>query len=110
MVGPGDRNHDNRNVVCAPHVDRNNSEYSWIIFLGTFEGGALLFEDGQRIEKPYERHRIRASELLHWNEPITSGTKFSVILYRKRLPKPNPPRMPGAVEFEDIGEERNEGT
>jgi hypothetical protein len=40
------------------------------------------------------------------NEPITSGTKFSVILYRRRLLKPNPLGLPRSVELEDVGEER----
>ena len=74
----------NRNVVCEPHVDKNNSEYSYIVFLGDFRGGALVFEDSQRLEEPYKWHRIRANELRHWNEPILEGVKYSEILYRKK--------------------------
>ena len=74
----------NRNVVCEPHVDKNNSEYPWIIFLGDFRGGALVFEDGQRLEEPCRWHKIRADELRHWSEPILEGVKYSVILYRRK--------------------------
>ena len=74
----------NRNVVCEPHVDTNNSEYSYITFLGDFRGGALVFEDGQRLEEPCKWHKIRANELRRWSEPILEGVKYSVILYRKR--------------------------
>ena len=42
----------NRDVVCEPHVDKNNSKYSYIAVLGDFRGGALLFEDGLRLEEP----------------------------------------------------------
>ena len=36
----------NKNVVCQPHVDGNNTDYSYICFLGDFDGGALVIETG----------------------------------------------------------------
>ena len=77
----------NKNVVCEPHRDGNNAAESWICFLGDFTGGELVFEDGTEISEPRKWHRIKANQLLHWNKPITSGTKYSVILY-KRACKP----------------------
>ena len=74
----------NKNIVCKPHTDRNKG-ISAICFLGNFTGGALLVqeEDGvRRIEKPYEWHYFNGRNL-HWNEEITSGTKYSVVCYRK---------------------------
>ena len=65
-------------------MDKNNSEYSYIAFLGDFRGGALAFEDGQRLEEPCRWHKIRANELRRWNEPILEGVKYSVVLYKKK--------------------------
>ena len=38
----------NRNVQCEKHKDRGNTGHSYVLFLGDFTGGALLFEDGTR--------------------------------------------------------------
>ena len=73
----------NKNVVCQPHADGNDTDYSYICFLGDFDGGALVFETGERIEEPYRWHKIDANGIKHWNEPITRGTKYSVIIYRR---------------------------
>ena len=51
------------------------------MFLGDFEGGALLLEDGRRFEKRGVWHRYDGRALLHWNEDITAGTKYSVIVH-----------------------------
>ena len=40
----------NRNVKCERHRDGNDG-LSWIIWLGDFIGGALVFDDGRRIEE-----------------------------------------------------------
>ena len=71
----------NRNTVCKPHRDKKNVGESAIMFLGDFEGGALLLEDGRRFEKRGVWHRYDGRALLHWNEDITAGTKFSVIAH-----------------------------
>ena len=65
----------NKNVVCAPHVDSNNAEYSYRCFLGDYSGGDLVFETGGRIDEPYRWHKINADKVKHWSEPITRGTK-----------------------------------
>ena len=52
---------------------------SWIIWLGDFIGGALVFDDGRRIEEKYTCHQIDG-RVYHWNEPH-EGTKCSIILY-----------------------------
>ena len=74
----------NKNVVCCPHVDKNNAEYSYIAFVGKFAGGALLFESNQRYEEPYKWYKIDAFNTLHWNEPITEGTKYSIIIFKTK--------------------------
>ena len=72
----------NRNVQCEKHKDSGNRDHSYVLFLGDFTGGALLFEDGKRIEEKYKWHKINGS-IPHWNEPH-EGTKYSVILYRSK--------------------------
>jgi hypothetical protein len=70
----------NRNVTCKPHTDSANRGHSFILFLGDFTGGALVFEDGVRIEEPRRWYCING-HVRHWNEPH-QGTKYSVVLYR----------------------------
>jgi hypothetical protein len=53
-----------------------------VLFLGDFTGGALLFEDGTRLEEKYKWHKINGN-IPHWNEPH-EGTKYSIILYRSK--------------------------
>ena len=48
----------NRNVQCEKHKDSGNRDHSYVLFLGDFTGGALLFEDGTRLEEKYNWHKI----------------------------------------------------
>ena len=69
----------NHNVQCKRHKD-SNKEHSWIIFMGDFTGGALVFDDGTRFEEHYKWHKFDGHQY-HWNEPH-EGEKFSIVLYR----------------------------
>jgi hypothetical protein len=69
----------NRNVQCERHRDGNDG-LSWIIWLGDFTGGALVFDDGTRIEEKYKWHQIDGRQY-HWNEPH-EGTKYAIIVYK----------------------------
>ena len=74
----------NRNVVCIPHKDKGNYGPSWILFIGTFQGGGLCFETGERYEQTGIWHGpFFGAEVTHWNEPITSGTKYAVVAYSR---------------------------
>ena len=73
----------NRNVQCARHRDGNDGQ-SWIIWLGDFKGGALVFDDGTRIEEKYKWHQIDGRQS-HWNEPH-EGTKYAIILHNSSKP------------------------
>jgi len=66
-------------VQCERHRDGNDG-LSWIIWLGDFTGGALVFDDGTRIEEKYKWHQIDGRQY-HWNEPH-EGTKYAIIVYR----------------------------
>ncbi len=68
----------NRNVQCKRHKDGNKG-HSYILWLGDFTGGALLFDDGTKVEEKHQWHRI-SGQIYHWNEP-RDGTKYSIIIY-----------------------------
>jgi hypothetical protein len=68
----------NRNVTCKRHRDGNDG-LSWISWLGDFTGGAVVFDDGTRIEEKHTWHQING-RVHHWNEDH-EGTKYSIILY-----------------------------
>ena len=72
----------NRNVKCEKHKDTGNLGHSYVLFMGNYTGGALVFEDGTRLEEKYKWHRIDGS-IPHWNEPH-EGTKYSIILYKSK--------------------------
>ena len=57
-----------------------NKGRSYILWLGDFTGGALLFDDGTRLEDKYKWHKING-QIHHWNEPH-EGTTCSIIVYR----------------------------
>ena len=69
----------NRNVQCKRHRDGNHG-LSWILWLGDFTGGALVFENGLTIEEKYKWHQIDG-RTHHWNEPH-EGTKYAIIIYK----------------------------
>ena len=74
----------NRQVECKPHRDKGNYGPSYVLFLGTFEGGALCFETGERYDqRGVWQGPFLGSDVIHWNEPITSGTKYSVVAYNR---------------------------
>ena len=75
----------NKDLTCKRHRDGNEG-HSWILWLGDFTGGALLFDDGTKIEDKRVWHKING-QVHHWNEPH-EGTKYSVVLYRSDKTKP----------------------
>ena len=70
----------NKNVTCARHVDKYNDGHSWILMLGDFEGGSLVFDDGRRIEGVGKWHKFDG-HVPHYNEPHI-GDKYSIVLYK----------------------------
>jgi hypothetical protein len=72
----------NKNHAAAKHVDRNNSGHSYIIGLGDYTGGELVFEKG-----PYEgSHNLKnrwlkfKGDTPHYVEPFT-GTRYTLVYY-----------------------------
>ena len=70
----------NKNVTCARHVDKYNDGHSYILILGDFEGGALAFEGGRRIEGVGEWRKFDG-RVPHYNESHM-GDKYSIVLYK----------------------------
>jgi hypothetical protein len=81
--GAGEKVIINKDVTCRRHKDGANLGSSYILFLGDFEGGALVFDDGTRFEAKREWFEFDG-QVPHWNEPHT-GTKYSVVLYRSSV-------------------------
>ena len=64
--------------------------HPWILWLGDFTGGALIFDDGRKVEEKNVWHKIHG-QVHHWNEPH-EGTKYAIVLYRSdktKRPKTN---------------------
>ena len=85
----------NRNVKCKKHIDKNDG-HSYILRLGDFTGGALLFEDGTRLEDKHQWHKING-QIPHWNEPH-EGTKYAVVLYKRAIKHTKQQMMAKAIK------------
>jgi hypothetical protein len=71
----------NKNVTCKRHRDGNDG-HSYILWLGNYVGGALLFDDGTKLTEKYVWHKINGQNY-HWNEPH-EGLKYGIVLYRQK--------------------------
>ena len=74
--------HLNKNLVCTPHRDGKNKGESRILFLGDFEGGELCFEAGGVHKETGAWFSFDPQEL-HWNLPITAGTKWALVAHSR---------------------------
>ena len=71
----------NKNVTCKRHRDGNDG-HSYILWLGDYTGGALLFDDGTKLDEKYVWHKINGQHY-HWNEPH-EGLKYGIVLYKQK--------------------------
>ena len=71
----------NKNVTCKRHRDGNDG-HSYILWLGDYTGGALLFDDGTKLTEKYVWHKINGQNY-HWNEPH-EGLKYGIVLYKQK--------------------------
>lgn len=74
----------NKNFLCAPHKDINNTTESLIVGLGDYDGGDLCIEDHKTGQ--VSKHCIWRSPLYfngkdnrHWTDDFT-GTRYTVVL------------------------------
>jgi hypothetical protein len=76
----------NQNYQTRPHYDGMNSGVSAIISFGNYTGGELVVE-GEVLDAFRKLCVMDGSKQLHWNNPITSGTKYSIVFFRVRSKK-----------------------
>ena len=84
------RRADSPTPPMGPHRDgTNTSSQSFVAFWGCPEGeGALALETGQRFEAQRTMHACGdLSQITHWVEPHTSGTRFSVVCFSGPKPR-----------------------
>lgn len=70
----------NKNVVCKPHKDGKNKGESLLVSFGDYTGG-MLFVDGVEYDTYLNPIIFNGSKLEHYNTPITSGTKYSIVMF-----------------------------
>lgn len=73
----------NRNLVCPPHLDSKNVGESVLVSFGTYNGrSGFIFIDGVKHSAYQNPLLFDGSKLEHWNTPITSGIKYSLVYFR----------------------------
>jgi hypothetical protein len=76
----------NHNYEALPHRDKNNDGISCVVAFGDYTGGELKIDD-TLYNLQYRPFFFNASTTTHSVEPITSGTRFSIVFFRPRFPK-----------------------
>lgn len=70
----------NKNLQCPPHKDKNNCGDSMLVSFGDYEGGEIVI-DGVTYDARENPLIFNGSEYEHYNKPITSGTKYSLVFF-----------------------------
>lgn len=70
----------NKNYQTEPHYDSKNSKESMIFSFGNYEGGDLIVENIP-VKTHLQTYVMNSSKQLHWNLPITKGTRYSLIFF-----------------------------
>lgn len=69
----------NHNVVCGPHIDKNNSGYSVIVSFGNYTGNNLVINEVEyntnRNPLCFDGHQP------HYNTPQLNGDKYSLTFF-----------------------------
>ena len=73
--------HVNHNVQCPRHIDGNNAGRSVIISLGDYQGGSLHIENKGEFVTKNKPLIFDGGKHYHWNDPITSGNKYSLVFF-----------------------------
>jgi hypothetical protein len=75
----------NHNVCCPPHKDKGNNGASLIISFGDYTGGELVTEGFGEFVTKNKPLIFDGSQVMHWNNPITSGDKYSLIYFNTKF-------------------------
>ena len=70
----------NNNIVCPKHIDGNNVGDSMLVSLGEYEGCNIVI-DGKEYDSLYSPILFNGSQLEHWNTPLISGNKYSLVFF-----------------------------
>ena len=70
-----------RNLVVGEHTDKNVG-FSYVLHLGEFRGGTLVFATGERVVARGAFVEFDG-RVQHWTEPIVEGTKTTLAAYRR---------------------------
>jgi len=70
----------NKNLVCPSHTDSNNIGYSMLVSFGDYTGGEIII-DGDEYNAYCNPIVFNGSLLEHWNKPISSGIKYSLVYF-----------------------------
>lgn len=70
----------NKNYQTQPHYDPMNSSRSVIFSFGDYQGGELVVE-GNVVDTFLTLVEMDGRTQLHWNNPITGGTKYSIVFF-----------------------------
>lgn len=89
----------NKNVLCKPHIDKNNVGESMIIGLGNYLGGNLVIE-GKSYDIKNKMFYFNG-KLGHWVEPFT-GDRYSLIFFTHTFKPPSVEVRNIVVSFKGI--------
>lgn len=73
----------NKNFVTKPHYDTLNRGDCFIFSVGDYDGGELVIED-KVYDTKYNPVIFDGKTQLHYNLPITRGTKWSIVGFNNR--------------------------
>jgi hypothetical protein len=73
----------NRNLVCPPHRDKHNVGQSVLVSFGNYKGCNIVV-DGKEYNAYHTPIMFNGSELEHWNTPLESGIKYSLVFYQMK--------------------------
>ena len=69
----------NNNVVCKPHIDKNNKGLSVIVSFGDYSGNNLVISNKQF--DTYKRPLLFDGSQVHYNTPQKAGCKYSLTYF-----------------------------
>lgn len=70
----------NHNYTTSPHYDSKNKGDSILFSFGDYKGGELVV-DGHEVKTYMQTYRI-PRHTLHWNKPLLSGDKYSLVFFQ----------------------------
>jgi hypothetical protein len=76
----------NINYEAKTHRDKKNDGMSCVVAFGDFTGGELVVED-ITYDIRHKPFKFFASTTPHSVNPITSGTRYSIVFFRPNFPK-----------------------